>query len=96
MNPASGANRALITACASGQQEVVRLLLAIPEVNPTELENAGLLAACRGGHASVVKLLLSDERVVVCNTKNIDRYYSKFSDEVKEELFLHSELRANK
>jgi ankyrin repeat protein len=54
---------ALIMAATCGHTEIVRMLMAIPGVNPAAFRNEAIYAATRGDHLATVKLLLTDERV---------------------------------
>lgn len=62
-NISARSGQAFVEACRAGRTEVVRLLLTLPEVDPTTRDNLGFICACLGTHIEVIKLLLSDPRI---------------------------------
>jgi ankyrin repeat protein len=46
-----------------GHLEIVKLLLSIPEVDPSADNHFAFLVACKYGHAEIVRLLLKDKRM---------------------------------
>lgn len=67
-------HNALVIACASGQIDVVNLLLA--RVNPAAKNSLALRQACHYGHVEIVKLLLRDKRVNPAAAENLAYYYA--------------------
>ena len=63
VDPTTDDNYAIIWASKNGRTEVVKLLLAIPEVDPTAKHNYAIKWASVNGRTEVVKLLLADQRV---------------------------------
>jgi ankyrin repeat protein len=66
----------LITACRTGQTDVVRLLLA--DVDPSFNENAAICSASKHGHLDIVKMLLADPRVNPSVFSNTQTHFDAF------------------
>jgi ankyrin repeat protein len=63
---------ALSIACVDGNTELVKALLAMPQINTDTWTTKGdsiLIAACGSGHLDIVQLLLADSRINA-NAKN--------------------------
>jgi hypothetical protein len=56
-------NEAFIYACECGEIEMVKDLLARPEVDPATDDNRGFILACQNNHLAVVQLLLTENRI---------------------------------
>ena len=62
-NAASYDNEAIRLASANGDSEIVRLLLARPEVDPGANYNEALIESARNGHIDIVRQLLAHPKI---------------------------------
>jgi hypothetical protein len=58
ISPAQNYNSPIFCACGAGNEDIVELLLADHEVNPSAGDNRALKAACQNGYTKIVKMLL--------------------------------------
>ena len=63
VDPGADDDVAWKTACASGHNEVIKLLLTDDRVDPAAGSNHGIKFAAENGHELVVQTLLEDPRV---------------------------------
>ncbi len=61
--PSYDDNKSIYIACLHGKEDIVKILLRHPEVDPSSCNNRALTAARKNGHLGIVKLLLQDSRV---------------------------------
>ena len=62
VNSTSNQNDALILAAGQGYEEIVKLLLKVPEIDPIYNDYSAIKIAISNDHINIVKLLVNDER----------------------------------
>lgn len=89
IDPSMDNNQAIIEASSMDHNEVVKMLLQDPRVDPS-IDSIILLNICQNGHIDTIRILLQDTRIDIHQYRNVFEDIISSGHLVIIELFLHN------